>query len=324
MPPDVHFEEEEYPSQHYRSRKVDLAVTEPTFVKGNTPFRSQYNTLGPAHWSDVPFEKPWTDVKEYGDHFSPDNPHSWRYPANDEEFVNVRQRAKGLGKSAGIEDSSFSKHNGGELFLKKSTIEPRGIHREELTSRLAHVMGMGDMVAPVRLYKSPDDDNIQATHYMVTPRLHAYTLKYNPNEFTKDRYDRDIARMRLFDSIVGNWDRHPGNIMGRDGKLFLIDHGYALHGHPEPKFFIEDGRNLTRGKFNPVDDQRSVEGKFPSHVVDGILNGYEQARDMVWNDPASLGVGSGVTDPDFRRKAFETRYLEAMKNLKAGRPLADF
>lgn len=41
-----------------------------------------------------------------------------------------------------------------------------------------------------------------------------------------DRYER--AKLEIFDGLIFNRDRHEGNYLLKDGKIFAIDHGFSL------------------------------------------------------------------------------------------------
>lgn len=40
--------------------------------------------------------------------------------------------------------------------------------------------------------------------------------------------DGEMEKLRIFDSLIDNLDRHEGNYLVKDGRVFAIDHGYTF------------------------------------------------------------------------------------------------
>lgn len=64
-----------------------------------------------------------------------------------------------------------------------------------------------------------------------------------------------LARMRVFDFIIGNSDRHGGNVLWRNGQPVLIDHGYSFPSGP-PDYFMQPtnppSRRLTKALVDAI------------------------------------------------------------------------
>lgn len=63
-------------------------------------------------------------------------------------------------------------------------------------------------------------------------------------ESTADELDacrKELMKLWLFDTAIANNDRHPGNYLLKEGKVYAIDHSNAFHHsyHPKVKFFDE-------------------------------------------------------------------------------------
>jgi hypothetical protein len=52
-----------------------------------------------------------------------------------------------------------------------------------------------------------------------------------------ERFERQLQNMRIFDNLIANSDRNPGNIViGADGKVWFVDHGRSFAGQEELKY----------------------------------------------------------------------------------------
>lgn len=80
----------------------------------------------------------------------------------------------------------------------------------------------------------------------------------------------DIRRIRLYDGIIGNTDRHEGNVMiGPAQRVYAIDHGLAF-----PSVNQEDFTNLQGGALlTPLDDNErgALERLRPRLKADTVL-----------------------------------------------------
>lgn len=62
------------------------------------------------------------------------------------------------------------------------------------------------------------------------------------NFFTlRDRFPEEMKKMCAFDAIVNNTDRKGGHVLlGKDGKIWSIDHGVTFHEYPKLRTVIWD------------------------------------------------------------------------------------
>lgn len=85
-----------------------------------------------------------------------------------------------------------------------------------------------------------------------------------------DQWDADMKNIRMFDGVIGNTDRHEGNLMiDLDGRLHAIDHGLAF-----PSGNREDWPNIQGGQLtvalSPV-QRSSLEQMRPRLQADPVL-----------------------------------------------------
>lgn len=75
-----------------------------------------------------------------------------------------------------------------------------------------------------------------------------------------DQHER--AKLNIFDSLIANVDRHCGNYLVKDGKIFAIDHGYTLDlGGLTSGFDIDNVPSDIAGKlrkFVESEEQKSI------------------------------------------------------------------
>lgn len=146
--------------------------------------------------------------------------------------------------------------------------------REAAAARVAKIVGVEDLVpavvvhhgdtvmGPFDMINKQDDGALGAMDYGVKGSLHAYApgtplgkfglygLTYSETRETL-QFDRDASeRMRVFDYITGNSDRHQNNVLvhERDGKYMpvLIDNGLSFPlGAPDR--FIQPEPAVHRG-----------------------------------------------------------------------------
>lgn len=113
----------------------------------------------------------------------------------------------------------------------------------------------------------------------------------------KNRYKTDVIRMLLFDALIGNSDRHPGNFMySEDGFYPLFDNGSALCSYVEENKIRDILKDKNRflamctTKSKPVvrDDQKItheelihiLETQFPDEVLQ-FSKGVTERLDVV-------------------------------------------
>lgn len=120
----------------------------------------------------------------------------------------------------------------------------QGAHAEEFTSRLAHAVGMGDLVPPSRTHTDPHGTTVSHTLLV-------------PGRFPRHHWDqgtlvsdRDVLRTSVFDYLLANGDRHASNVLEQHvnaflAKPWLIDHSHI--GLAPPFLTITQGPSIFRG-----------------------------------------------------------------------------
>ncbi len=79
------------------------------------------------------------------------------------------------------------------------------------------------------------------TFYSAQRYINAELAKYfdysSLSEDNMEKLVRQIAKMDIFDYLIGNNDRHDKNFMiGREGRLYMIDNGWGGIGHEKMNF----------------------------------------------------------------------------------------
>jgi len=51
---------------------------------------------------------------------------------------------------------------------------------------------------------------------------------YDCTERDLDGYEKDLMKMWIFDTIICNWDRHSGNFLIKNDKVYAVDNGFSM------------------------------------------------------------------------------------------------
>jgi hypothetical protein len=99
-----------------------------------------------------------------------------------------------------------------------------------------HFFGLGDYIPHVSVFKHPTTGWMYSAMDGIKGASHREHNGFNQeqNDTLYNLYKSgDLHKLMLMNGILTNSDRHGNNYMfGEDNsKFFLIDHGYALHGH---------------------------------------------------------------------------------------------
>lgn len=147
--------------------------------------------------------------------------------ANVTSVIQMEDGVKGVWKPA----------SGEEAFLRES-IPGEYWKREVLASKLADVMGFGDLV-PATVHRNMDGSDGSVQHFADGAHIAA-------GHSMVDMYDgpEDLARAAVFDFVTLNTDRHAANWMlgphpdsPWEKKLVLIDNGLSFpEGHKQPEY----------------------------------------------------------------------------------------
>lgn len=125
-----------------------------------------------------------------------------------------------------------------ELFSKESAIhtnpdayshfgdkEFTTAHREALFSHLGDkVFGLGDNVAQSALFAHPDTGEFHSSQKFID----GAPLSTMPHDALKQYRSNDLHKLAIMDSILGNNDRHRGNVVLDNQKIKLIDNGMSF------------------------------------------------------------------------------------------------
>ena len=142
----------------------------------------------------------------------------------------------------------------GEKKALRSNIEPGTFYaREAAAYQVARVMGVDDLV-PETAAREVDGEMGSAQRFVKSKELSGTEVWMTPpDEYTTQvQLDkRDSERMRVFDFVTGNTDRHYGNILHADGaekntrRPVLIDNGLSFPEGP-PDQFIQPVEQFTK------------------------------------------------------------------------------
>lgn len=116
----------------------------------------------------------------------------------------------------------FKPHAGEKPGLRDGIDHGTQWRREVAASDVARILGFGDLVPPTAFRAHAGRDG--SLQQFVPDAMEARTLT---DHYRYDG-DDDAARAAVFDYLIGNTDRHPGNWLVRNGKLALIDNGLSF------------------------------------------------------------------------------------------------
>jgi hypothetical protein len=167
--------------------------------------------------------------------------------------------------------------------------------REVAAWEVAKLVGMRDMVSPAVIHTVATKD-VPGYGGSMAPSLGGFKghpegergalLKWADGKDASavpDPYDgKDLARAAAFDYVIGNTDRHTNNwVVSEDGKIHLIDHGYAFGEGLGDKH----GSNLV-GRAKDRRDQFSNPSEY------GVV--YAKAEPEIVKSLSALGLNSKV------------------------------
>ena len=104
--------------------------------------------------------------------------------------------------------------------------------REAAAYVVARALGWPN-VPPTVFRDGPEGDGAVQRFVPFEPEEHAFTLQ--------DRFPEAFRRVALFDVVVNNADRKAGHcLLGRDGDLFVVDHGTCFSDEPKLRTVLWD------------------------------------------------------------------------------------
>jgi hypothetical protein len=105
-------------------------------------------------------------------------------------------------------------------------------NREAAAFVVARSLGWPN-VPPTLLRDGPEGEGAVQRFIPFEPGEHAFTLQ--------DRFPREFRRLALFDVVANNADRKSGHcLLGRDGALFVVDHGTCFSVEPKLRTVLWD------------------------------------------------------------------------------------
>jgi hypothetical protein len=105
-------------------------------------------------------------------------------------------------------------------------------HREVASYVVARALGWPN-VPPTLLRHGPHGQGAVQRFVPFEPGEHAFTLQ--------ERFPAELRRVALFDVVVNNADRKAGHcLLGRDGALFVVDHGTCFSDEPKLRTVLWD------------------------------------------------------------------------------------
>ena len=105
-------------------------------------------------------------------------------------------------------------------------------NREAAAYVVANALGWPN-VPPTLLRDGPEGEGAVQRFVPFEPAEHALTLV--------ERFPREFRRVALFDLVVNNADRKAGHcLLGRDGRLFVVDHGTCFSDEPKLRTVLWD------------------------------------------------------------------------------------
>ncbi|MDE2101320.1 MAG: hypothetical protein KGL39_29000 [Patescibacteria group bacterium] len=140
----------------------------------------------------------------------------------------------------------------------------------ELTAwRLAKLVGMRDMVAPVKRAIVNGVSGVLSYWQPGVTAIQAAGQKFGDSV-------AELARAAAFDYAIGNTDRHRSNWLLHDGHIKLIDHGLSF---PEVRFRIS-GEWRKRRLLCAV-TQLEKRGTLRGHSPEWAMQPYMEQRDAI-------------------------------------------
>lgn len=176
--------------------------------------------------------------------------------------------------------------------------------REAIAYQIDRIIGLGLVPKTVVI-----DDTINNVRYdgSIQEWIHDAKDGYAIEKFTPEE-KKDFDRLRIFDFVIGNSDRHLGNVLfTSDGKLHAIDHNASLIISSE-----DDILSFSDVIVNFL--SRNVISDMP-HVVDIIERLYEN------KDKILRLIDTYIQDnKDLAKLMVESRILYLYKTLKKDSP----
>lgn len=143
------------------------------------------------------------------------------------------------------------------------------------------IIGLGMVPATIERRINNKTGSLQWWVVSMMPEAERAKLKVEPPD--KEAFEREVLRMRLFDELIANVDRHANNILiTHDFKLRLIDHSRSFRAQKS----LRNAQQLTRFSKALLEgiqrlnyqDLRKVTGKY---LVDAQVRTVIERRDLI-------------------------------------------
>jgi uncharacterized repeat protein (TIGR03843 family) len=123
-------------------------------------------------------------------------------------------------------------------------------------------------VPPTLLRGGPEGEGAVQRFVPFEPAEHALTLQ--------ERFPHELRRVALFDVVVNNADRKAGHcLLGRDGRLFVVDHGTCFSDEPKLRTVLWDyvGEPIPPEEFHDLGALREALDAGPTReALDALLS----------------------------------------------------
>ena len=140
-------------------------------------------------------------------------------------------------------------------------------NREAAAFVIAQVLGWPN-VPPTLLRGGPEGEGAVQRFIPFEPTEHAFTLQ--------QRFPSEFRRLALFDVVVNNADRKSGHcLLGRDGRLFVVDHGTCFSEEPKLRTVLWDyvDEPIAAGDLDDLGDLRAgVDAGATRNQLDALLS----------------------------------------------------
>ncbi len=156
-------------------------------------------------------------------------------------------------------------------------------NREAAAFVVAQALGWPN-VPPTLLRDGPEGEGAVQRFVPFEPGEHAFTLQ--------ERFPAAFRRLALFDVIANNADRKSGHcLLGRDGHLFVVDHGTCFSEEPKLRTVLWDyvDEAIAPQDMDDLRALRAVVGAGPTRIrLDELLSPAEVS--------ATIGRLDGLLD----------------------------
>ena len=155
------------------------------------------------------------------------------------------------------------------------------------------IIGLGMVPATIERRVQNKVGSLQWWVVSMMPEADRAKQKLEPPD--KEAWDREVLKMKLFDQLIYNVDRHANNILiTQDFHLRLIDHSRSLRAQKtlrNPEVLTRFSKSLLEGiKRLTYEDLRKLTGRY---IIDAQVRTLIQRRDAILELAAKLVAEKG-------------------------------